>query len=102
LVLFFLLLVAPLAVIHDSANGGLGGGCDFDQVQPGFLGHFEGVGGRDDANLVFVMIDQSNRRDPDLMIVAEVCRNGSNLLKNSPASDGTTPPQTCVPFPDRP
>lgn len=41
LVFLLLLLVTPLAVIHDPAHRRLGGGCNFDQVQPRFLGQFQ-------------------------------------------------------------
>jgi hypothetical protein len=39
LIFLFLLLIAPFAVIHDSANRWAGGGGDFDQIETCFAGH---------------------------------------------------------------
>jgi hypothetical protein len=44
-VFFFLLLVAPLAVVHDLADRRARGGSDFNQVQSGFAGQAQGFGG---------------------------------------------------------
>src|SRR5205807_2169553 len=76
LVFLLLLLVAPFAVIHDPANGRAGGGGDFDQVHARFAGHPQRLRGGDDADLLFLIVDQSDRRDPDLLVVAEIRRNG--------------------------
>ena len=81
LVFFFLLLVAPFAVIHDSADGRTGGGSDLDEVQPGFAGQSQGFGGGNDADLFFFVVDQPDRRDPDLLVVAKIRRNGGLLQK---------------------
>src|SRR2546423_166615 len=47
LVFLLLLLVPPLAVVHDFTDGRAGGGGDFDEIHPGFLGPLEGFGGGD-------------------------------------------------------
>ena len=60
-VFFFLLLVAPLAVIHDPADGRAGGRRNFNQIQTGLLRHAQGIGGRDNPHLFFFVVDEANR-----------------------------------------
>lgn len=80
LILFFLLLIAPFAVIHDSADGRAGLGGNFDQVESGFARHAQGLRGGYDADLFLLVVDEPNRRNADLLIVAKIGRNGLDLL----------------------
>src|SRR5207249_3391204 len=43
-----------------------------------------GFGGRDLSDLHIVFIDEENGRDSDLLVVAEIRRNGGNPPKKSP------------------
>ncbi len=81
LVFLLLLLVSPFAVIHDSADGWAGGGSNFNQVEPGLAGHAQRIGSGHDANLLFFIVDEPNRRNADLFVVTEIRRNGLTLLK---------------------
>lgn len=55
--LFLLLLILPLAVVHDPADGRLGTAGDFYQVQLGVAGTALGVFQVDDADLFVVLVD---------------------------------------------
>jgi len=79
-IFFFLLLIAPFAVIHDSADGRAGLGGDFDQVESGFARHAQRLRRGYDADLLLLVVDEPNRRNADLLIVAKIGRNGVNLL----------------------
>jgi hypothetical protein len=76
-----LLLIAPFAVIHDSANWRAGSGRDLDQIEARFTRHAQGIGRGDNADLFFFIVDEPNGGDADLFVVAEVRRNGLRLLK---------------------
>jgi len=70
-----LLSVLPLAVVHDLADGGpaVGAGFargDFDEVEPCFERAVARVVEVDDAGLVVFFVDQSDRRDADLVVDA--------------------------------
>ena len=80
LIFLFLLLISPFTVIHDSANGGTCGRSNFDKVEPGFARHAERFSGGNDSNLFFLVVDEPDRRNADLLIVAKLRRNGVNLL----------------------
>src|SRR6266851_3764921 len=49
---FFRLAVLELAVVHQLADGRLGKRSNFHQIDFGFLGHFQGLGDRHDADLL--------------------------------------------------
>lgn len=93
LILFFLLLVPPLAVIHDAAYGRLGGGRDFDEVEAGFTRPAQRICGADTADLFFILVDQKNRRNADLLVVAEIGGNSRTrcIETNLEACAGETP-----------
>jgi hypothetical protein len=80
LIVLFLLLIAPFAVIHDPANGRACGGSDFDQIEASFAGHSKCVRGGYNPDLFFLVVDEPDRRNADLVIVAELRRNGERLL----------------------
>jgi hypothetical protein len=54
--------VLILAEIHDFANGGIGVGRDFNQVQPCLVCHFHGTGGGDHAGIFAVSSDEPDFR----------------------------------------
>jgi len=60
-IFFFLLLVAPFAVIHDPADGRAGGWSDFNEVESRFAGHSQSFGSGNDANLLLFVVDQADR-----------------------------------------
>ena len=64
------LLVAELAVVHDLADRRPFVGGDLDQVEAGLAGHLQGLGGRDDAELLAVGADQADGADADLFVDA--------------------------------
>jgi hypothetical protein len=68
--LFSRLLVAILAIIHDLADRRTLRRSHFDQVKALIAGHRQGFGGRDDPNLFASGANQSDRRNPDLLIDA--------------------------------
>ena len=68
LVLLLALPVLELAVIHDPADRGLGGGGDFDQVELRCLGLGQRFGKRDDAELLTLHPYESNLGRVDLAV----------------------------------
>ena len=86
--LFFALLLLPLAVIHDSANRWFGAGRDFHQIQTSFTSSAFGFVGFDDARLLIVLINQSDWRQPNHVIDTKaLARFFLQRSKTSP-SDG--------------
>ena len=79
-IFFFLVVVAPLALIHFSAEGRAGLGGDFNQVESGFARHAQGLRRGYDPDLILLVVDEPNRRNADLLIVAKIGRNGVGLL----------------------
>jgi hypothetical protein len=77
-----LLLVPPLAVIHDAADGRAGGGGDLNQVQTGLASASERLGGGRRTDFDVSLVNQKDRRDPDLLVVTEIGVNGACLLQN--------------------
>ena len=69
--LFLFLLVLPLAIVHDPADGGLGLRRDLHQVQAGFARAALGFVEVDDADLFVVVVNQENRRDADEVVDAQ-------------------------------
>src|SRR5206468_1279983 len=69
------------------------GGGDLDEVKPRLAGPTQCLGGGRRADLVLVLIDQEDGRDPDLLVVAEVRRNGVNLLTDKPSSKDAFRPE---------
>jgi hypothetical protein len=63
-----LLLVLVLGVVEDPGDRRLRVGGDLDQVQVAFPGTLEGLGGRDDPDLLPVLVDQAHLRDPDPLV----------------------------------
>lgn len=82
-VFFFLLLVTPLAKIHNFADRRPGIRGHFDKVELRFLSPSLSVGERGRPDFLIVLINQEDRRDADLMVVAEVRRNGQGLRKQT-------------------
>ena len=76
-VFLLLLLIAPLPVVHDLADWGARVGSDFDEIESCLPGPAKCIGGRDRADLVVVLIDEEDRRNADLLVVAEIGRNGA-------------------------
>ncbi len=58
-------VVQVLAIVHDLANGRLGGGGDFDQVESLFPGPFQGFLGRHEAHLLAGVVNQADFPDPN-------------------------------------
>jgi hypothetical protein len=91
-----LLLVLPLAVIHDAANGRARVGGDLDQVQPGLTGHGQSLVGLHHAHLFVLFVDQADGAqsnslvDPQALAAVVFALNetssgdGVGLLMNSP------------------
>src|SRR6266850_2844613 len=63
-----LLGVPELAVVHDPADRGLGGGRDLDQVELALLGDPERLLGRHDAELRAVGVDHADLSRTDLVV----------------------------------
>jgi len=61
LVFLLLLLIAPLAVVHDLTDRRAGVGGDFHQVKPKFAGAPKGFGGGSGTDFIVVLVDQKNR-----------------------------------------
>jgi hypothetical protein len=70
--MFFLgLLVLPLAVVHDATHRRIGIGRDFDQVQIALLGHLDRLVCLDQANLLVLVVNQSDGGDTDALVGAQ-------------------------------
>ncbi len=91
LVGFLLLLIAPLAVVHDLTDRRAGVGGHFDEVKPKFAGATHAFGSGGGTYFVVVLIDQKDGRDPDLFVVTEVGGNGRVLLCKDFAGSRHTP-----------
>ena len=90
LVFLLLLLVAPLPVVHDFTDGRAGHRGDLDEIEAGLAGSALGFVGRGGTNLLVVLINQEDGGDPDLLVVAEIRRNGDILLtNNAPLGDSS-------------
>ena len=78
--LFFLpLAVFPFAVIHQAADRRLLLGGDFDEVEPGLARQAKRFEGRDNADLLVGLIDQSNGCDTNLLVATQtVLANGKS------------------------
>ena len=70
LVGFLVSLVKIFSVIGDFANGRIGSGRNFHQVQPFFLGHFYSFKWLHDAELAALFIDHPNFTSPDALVYA--------------------------------
>lgn len=81
LVFFLLLLVSPLAVIHYAADRGTGGGSNLDKIKARLTGALKSFGCLYRPHFVVGFVDQKNRRDFNLLIVAKIGRNGLGLQK---------------------
>ena len=71
LFLFALLLIEPLTEVHDTAYGRLGVWGDLDQIKPGLPCLAQGIVGIDDADLVVLFVDQSDRTYADPVVDSE-------------------------------
>ena len=69
-VLPLLLLVLELAVVHQTADRGLGVGRDFHQIHVALLGKPERVGDLDDAELFSIQTYQTHLGDADFTVDA--------------------------------
>src|SRR5256885_3528855 len=65
---FFRLAVLEFAVVHQLAHGRLGKRSDFHQIDLGFLGHFQGLSNRHDADLLAGGPDQAHFGRIDLHV----------------------------------
>src|SRR6266571_3780758 len=87
---FFRLAVLELAVVHQFADGRLGKRSNFHQIDFGFLGHFQGLGNRHDADLLAGGSDQAHFGRIDLDVDALRSLRGdvasSRKLKTKPYS----------------
>jgi hypothetical protein len=63
-----LLLVLVLRVVEDPSHGRLRVRGDLDQVEIPLLGSLEGLGGRDDADLLAVLVDQAHLGHADPLV----------------------------------
>lgn len=86
--LFFALLVFPLAIVHDLADRGLGLGCDFHEIKARvecpLLGFVE-VGHTD---LFVLIVDESNGRQANLIVDSELLTDFLGLPWLASFSDG--------------
>ena len=64
----FALFIAEFAVIHNSADGWIGLGSDFHQIEFDFFREFQSLLRRDDADLFTLFIDKSDVGGFDLLI----------------------------------
>jgi hypothetical protein len=64
------LRILELAEVHDAAHGRARGRRDLDEVEAGFLGALHRVVGRDDADLLALLVDEADLGDPDLSVDA--------------------------------
>ena len=62
------LLVLVAAEVHQAGDGRVGLGGDFDEVHAGGAGHRDRLGGLYDADLVAVLVDQSDFRHTDALV----------------------------------
>jgi len=87
---FFRLAVLELTVVHQLADGRLGKRSNFHQIDFGFLGHFQGLGDRHDADLLAGGSDQAHFGRVDLDVDALRSLRGdvasSRKLKTKPYS----------------
>jgi len=78
---FFALLVFPLAVVHEAADGGFFVGGDFDEIEAGLARHAQRFKRRDDADLFIGFIDKADGRDANLFVATQtVLANGGSSL----------------------
>ena len=84
LALFFFVEVA--AVVLDTADGRDGVGRDFDQIEAALAGYFEGLKGRQDAELLAVFVD-----DADFACANPVVDADKGLGRTFVECDGTPP-----------
>jgi hypothetical protein len=91
LLFLFLLLVLPLAIVHDAAIRRPGHGGNFDEVQAGFACPALGFVKVDDADLIVVVVDQANRGNPDKIIDAEPLAGFFDGRLETSLADGSTP-----------
>ena len=71
-VLFRSELVQVLAVIHDSANRRVCSGRDFDEIQTSFFRNLDCRLGRQNAELLVVIVNDANFSGPDPVIHPDV------------------------------
>src|SRR5204863_115871 len=92
---FLRLAVLELAVVHQLADGRLRKRSDFHQIDFGFLGHFQGLGDRHDADLLAGGSDQAHFGRVDLDVDALRSLRGdvasSRKLKIKPYSPPSSP-----------
>jgi hypothetical protein len=80
------LLVKEAAVVLDAADGGNGVGGDFDQIEAAFAGDFQGLKGRQDAELFAVFVDDANLACANAVVDAN-----KGLGRTFVECDGTPP-----------
>ena len=64
----FLLLVLELSEVHDAADRGPLVRADLDQIEPGVAGQLQRFRGGNDTVHVTVLVDDSDGRDPNLLV----------------------------------
>jgi len=81
--LFFRLLELPLAEVHDPTNGRVGVGVELYNIQTNAFSALDGLFGRDNADLLSVLVNQANIRYLNIFIDAPVF-TGPGLLAARP------------------
>ena len=76
-------LVLELAVVHDLADRGLGGWCNFDEVEIGIRGDAECIFDAHDADLLAVRPDEPDLRYTDAVVDARLCADGVSSVSGS-------------------
>jgi hypothetical protein len=86
--LLLLLFVLELSIVHNTANGRSLRGSNFDQIQPGGASGGKRFFPGDDAELVAIGIDHTQRRDSNLLVDAEIAIDRFVLLTAPRATQG--------------
>src|SRR5690349_7348873 len=73
-------LVLELAVIHDLADRGFCGWCNFDEVEIGIRGDAESIFDADNAYLLAVRSDQADFRYADALVDAGLSADGASYV----------------------
>ena len=76
-------LVLELAVVHELADRGAGGGSDLDEVELGLLRQPQGVLDAHDADLLAVRADQADLGHADAVVDARFCADADLLVSTS-------------------
>ncbi len=69
--LFFPLLILPLAVVHDATDRRLIHGGNFHEIQSRFPREAQSLKQRNNSHLIVVFANQANRRDANLLVTTQ-------------------------------